>query len=173
MTEKGPEPSKLWTVLRWTGDLFLGALCLLVVFNHHPFWLCVIIPIIAAVRLAAGPEFAGVSLIFCSAWLAYYVSDGSPRGRLRACEANLEQIHLAIEKYADRFHEPPRTLDQLIPTYISGIPICPNHPQDQYSVTYKAEPNGHYTMCCMNSHFEAGLPPFHPVYSSSKGLQER
>lgn len=173
VAEKGQEPSKLWIVLRWTGDLSLAALCLYVAFNSHNLLLSLPIPVLALIRFANGPKFAGISLICCGVWLAFHLSDASPHGRLRICESNIEQIHVAIERYADRHHEPPKTLDLLIPDYISGIPACPNHAQDQYSGAYRCEPNGHYSICCMNSHLEAGVPPFHPRYSSSKGLQQR
>jgi hypothetical protein len=102
---------------------------------------------------------------------------GSPQERLRECQANLEEISIALDVYAAEHHGYPGSLQPLVPTYLEAIPHCPNSSSDTYSEGYEAgSASTHNTtgakdffyICCKGSnHRDAGAAEDFPAASST------
>ena len=69
------------------------------------------------------------------------------------CTQNLKSIATGLEMYAtDHAGNYPKSLKELIPTYIKSIPACPAAGQDTYSPSWRLAGSEGFFMCCSGKH---------------------
>jgi len=112
--------------------------------------------------------------------LGWYVGAGSPTAAAdskdsarayQACLFNLRGIVQAIELYArDHKGQMPASLTNLVPDYLTELPVCDVAGTDTCSVGYAPAGSG-FTICCAgHQHGNAGAAADQPAYVSGKGF---
>lgn len=85
---------------------------------------------------------------------------------LRTCEANVDDLRAAVEKYAEVHQgQYPQKLENLVPTYLASLPVCPSRKTDyKYVIDSKT---GKYKITCTGKH--DGVFPGYPMFATSDG----
>jgi len=94
------------------------------------------------------------------------------QGQVTACKSNLKNIGTALEMFStDHGGRFPKSLAQLVPTYLRAIPTCPMVGSDTYSGAYVQgeNPDTYFVACGGDNH---GLGENRPWYNSTQGLIE-
>lgn len=100
------------------------------------------------------------------------VADLASEPRVVACGYNLRNIATCLEMYAsDNQGQYPKSLKQVVPTYIKTLPTCYAANRDTYSASYHRRGTTEGTFYCQGSfHSEAGMATNQPSYDSANGL---
>ena len=106
---------------------------------------------------------------------------GQAQGSMTACKSNLKNIGSALEMYADDHEEHyPKTLRELVPTYLKVLPTCPQAEKATYKLDSDSESphneheyeNFYHIYCSGSNHTPVNLPENHPAYDSIGGFLE-
>lgn len=109
-----------------------------------------------------------VTALVLSACLAAVVRTPPSVARFDACLANLHKISLALEMYStDHDGHYPRSLSDVVPKYLSEVPLCPSAGYDTYTSGFeqgKDSPHNrygyqdfYYLSCSGHHHLDAAV----------------
>ena len=87
-----------------------------------------------------------------------------------ACQNHLKELGASMEMFAQaNDYNYTTDLSQLVPTYISELPVCPGG--GTYTVSLVTTPKYNYTIYCAGTkHGIAGFAANQPYYDSIGGL---
>lgn len=105
--------------------------------------------------------------MLCSQFLQT-IQSPAERGVVKGCRLGMMKVGAALQKYAQEHRgQYPKSLSQLVPKYLSGLPACPSSGKESYSGSYQIQGQT-ARFHCSSSH--PSLPAGEPSYDSTKGL---
>jgi Tfp pilus assembly protein PilE len=93
------------------------------------------------------------------------------QGQWAACRSNLKKLSTAVELYAeDNRKQLPESLVDLVPRYMTSLPMCPAARQFRYRYTCNQRADNYTIYCCGNAHRPVAADD-RPRFSKLKGFE--